>query len=117
MTISYSSMSTELALPQSEGARKAAAATYKILIIGDSNVGKTSLLNRYCDDSFTSGALIATVGELVLVSSGGWLIGCFFLRAGIDYKTKHIELDDETVKLQIWWVETSTNGFLSIFRL
>ncbi len=25
---------------------------------------------------------------------------CFY--AGIDYKTKHIALDDETVKLQIW---------------
>jgi len=38
---------------------------YKVLIIGDSNVGKTSLLNRYCDDNF-QGSLIATVGESTL---------------------------------------------------
>lgn len=74
-------MSTDILLPP-DGAHKKAATTYKILIIGDSNVGKTSLLNRYCDDSFPSSTLIATVG--------------------IDYKTKLIDLDNETVKLQIW---------------
>lgn len=57
-------MSTEIVLPDPDGKPKSNAPTYKILIIGDSNVGKTSLLNRYCDDSF-QGALIATVGESV----------------------------------------------------
>jgi Ras-related protein Rab-3C len=34
---------------------------FKLLIIGNSSVGKTSFLFRYCDDSFTS-AFVSTVG-------------------------------------------------------
>ena len=56
-------MATELNLPQPAGRHKSTGPTYKILIIGDSNVGKTSLLNRYCDNSFQGESLIATVGE------------------------------------------------------
>lgn len=98
-------MSTEVTLPPHPGGKsKSSVATFKILIIGDSSVGKTSLLNRYCDDSF-QGALIATVGE---DSSPASLEIDFTIPlgspVGIDYKTKHVSLDDETVKLQIWFV-------------
>lgn len=62
LSLSNLYMSTDILLPP-DGAHKKAATTYKILIIGDSNVGKTSLLNRYCDDSFPSSTLIATVGK------------------------------------------------------
>jgi len=34
---------------------------FKVLILGDSGVGKTSLLVRFCDDDFVS-AHVATVG-------------------------------------------------------
>lgn len=54
--------SSEIVVPTPKGEPPLAASLYKILIIGDSSVGKTSLLNRYCDDSF-QGVLIATVGE------------------------------------------------------
>ncbi len=47
----------------SPGKSSSAVATYKILIIGDSNVGKTSLLNRYTENSF-QGSLISTVGKV-----------------------------------------------------
>ncbi|XP_023238813.1 ras-related protein Rab-3C-like [Centruroides sculpturatus] len=54
---------------------------FKILIIGNSSVGKTSFLFRYADDSFTS-AFVSTVG--------------------IDFKVKTIFKQDKKVKLQIW---------------
>lgn len=54
---------------------------FKILIIGNSSVGKTSFLFRYADDSFTS-AFVSTVG--------------------IDFKVKTVYKDDKRIKLQIW---------------
>jgi Ras-related protein Rab-8A len=53
----------------------------KLLLIGDSGVGKSCLLLRYSDDSFTS-SFITTIG--------------------IDFKIKSILIDDSKVKLQIW---------------
>lgn len=54
---------------------------FKLLIIGNSAVGKTSFLFRYADDSFTS-AFVSTVG--------------------IDFKVKTVFRNDKRVKLQIW---------------
>ncbi|KAM3623874.1 uncharacterized protein V6R79_016587 [Siganus canaliculatus] len=54
---------------------------FKLLIIGNSSVGKTSFLFRYADDTFTS-AFVSTVG--------------------IDFKVKTIYRNDKRVKLQIW---------------
>ena len=36
-------------------------ATYKILVLGDSNVGKTCLIYRYCDREFYE-SYISTIG-------------------------------------------------------
>lgn len=60
---------------------------FKILIIGNSSVGKTSFLFRYADDSFTP-AFVSTVG--------------------IDFKVKTIYRNDKRIKLQIW-VRKSTH--------
>lgn len=54
---------------------------FKLLIIGNSSVGKTSFLFRYVDNSFTS-AFVSTVG--------------------IDFKVKTIYRSNIGVKLQIW---------------
>ena len=51
------------------------------LIIGDSGVGKSSLLVRFADNQF-SGNYITTIG--------------------VDFKIRTIELNGERVKLQIW---------------
>ncbi|KAK1151920.1 ras-related protein Rab-35-like [Acipenser oxyrinchus oxyrinchus] len=54
---------------------------FKLLIIGDSNVGKSSLLLRFADNTF-SGSYITTIG--------------------VDFKIRTVEIDGEKVKLQIW---------------
>ena len=53
----------------------------KLLVIGNSSVGKTSFLFRYTDDSFTS-AFVTTVG--------------------IDFKVQTVVRDNKRIKLQIW---------------
>jgi GTPase SAR1 family protein len=36
--------------------------TYKILVLGDSNVGKTCIVHRYCDERYYD-TYISTIGE------------------------------------------------------
>ena len=54
---------------------------YKIILIGDSFVGKTSLIIRFCDEKFAPNS-IATIG--------------------IDTKTKFIIRKEKKIELQIW---------------
>jgi len=65
------------------GASKPPAYDYliKLLLIGDSGVGKSCLLLRFSDDSFTP-SFITTIG--------------------IDFKIRTIDLDGKRIKLQIW---------------
>ena len=55
---------------------------YKILLLGDSSVGKTCFLMRYTDNTFQE-IHMSTIG--------------------LDYKLKNVQLDDgKIVKIQIW---------------
>eukprot|EP00606_Chrysophyceae_sp_TOSAG23-5_P001093 GSChrysophyteH2.ASY1.ANO1.507.1 assembled CDS len=54
---------------------------YKLLLIGDSGVGKSSLLHRFADDIYTD-SYISTIG--------------------VDFKIKTMVVEDKVVKLQIW---------------
>ncbi|KAI3968061.1 hypothetical protein MKW92_041903 [Papaver armeniacum] len=54
---------------------------FKLLLIGDSSVGKSCLLLRFSDDSFVE-SHISTIG--------------------VDFKISTLELEGKTVKLQIW---------------
>ena len=53
---------------------------YKVLLLGDSGTGKSSLILRYTDDTFNSS----------LVSS-----------IGVDFKTKKKEIEGKIIKIQI----------------
>ncbi|KAK9451515.1 ras family-domain-containing protein [Limtongia smithiae] len=53
----------------------------KLLLIGDSGVGKSCLLLRFSEDSFTP-SFITTIG--------------------IDFKIRTIDLDGKRIKMQIW---------------
>ena len=53
---------------------------YKILFLGDTCVGKTSLLVRYVDDKFEVG--VSTIG--------------------VDVRYKYIDYDNKRIKLDIW---------------
>jgi small GTP-binding protein len=53
----------------------------KIVVAGDGNVGKTSLIRQYCEGRFEQ-SRVATIG--------------------VDFQTKTVEIKDHTVKLSIW---------------
>lgn len=54
---------------------------FKLLIIGDTAVGKTCIMLRYVDNTFAK-SMLSTIG--------------------VDFKTKTISVDHRSVKLQIW---------------
>ncbi|XP_020599617.1 ras-related protein RIC1-like [Phalaenopsis equestris] len=54
---------------------------FKLLLIGDSGVGKSCLLLRFADDSYLE-SYISTIG--------------------VDFKIRTVEQDGKTIKLQIW---------------
>ena len=55
--------------------------SFKILTLGESCVGKTSILLRYTENNF---------------------IQTHLLTIGIDFKTKHITMNNKNVKLKLW---------------
>ncbi len=52
----------------------------KILLVGDSGVGKSSILTRFVDNTFSDN---------------------FFNTIGVDFKTKEINISNKIVRLQI----------------
>lgn len=68
---------------------------FKLLLIGDSGVGKSCLLLRFADDTYTE-SYISTIG--------------------VDFKIRTIELEGKTVKLQIVSIYFSLN-FRAMARL
>lgn len=72
---------------------------FKLLLIGDSGVGKTCILFRFSEDAFNT-TFISTIGTLILAFHEHYVYNSLFL--GIDFKIRTIELDGKKIKLQIW---------------
>ena len=53
----------------------------KMLVIGDSNCGKSSLVLKYTEGKFDEG-LVSTIG--------------------VDFKLKYLKKGDKTIAIQIW---------------
>lgn len=68
-------------LSKEEGSLSIPDRLFKIVFVGNSAVGKTSFLRRFCDDRFSPG-MTATVG--------------------IDYRVKMVRVGDSQVALQLW---------------
>ena len=54
----------------------------KIMIIGETKTGKTSLISRYCKNEFTGGAYLSTIG--------------------LDFQIKNLTINSKKIRLQIW---------------
>ncbi|ELP89241.1 hypothetical protein EIN_487230 [Entamoeba invadens IP1] len=53
----------------------------KVLLVGESGVGKTSITKRLCQDKF----------DVLYIST-----------VGVDYTPKQTQVDDKTIRLQLW---------------
>ena len=54
----------------------------KLMIIGETRTGNTSLISRYCKNEFSGGAYLSTIG--------------------IDFQIKNLEINSKKIRLQIW---------------
>nr|XP_054101094.1 ras-related protein Rab-10 isoform X1 [Callithrix jacchus] len=102
-------------------AKKTYDLLFKLLLIGDSGVGKTCVLFRFSDDAFNT-TFISTIGcycVLPRLECSGTITAHWSLNlldagdppitasqvagnTGIDFKIKTVELQGKKIKLQIW---------------
>ncbi|XP_043218797.1 ras-related protein Rab-37-like isoform X3 [Amphibalanus amphitrite] len=92
---------------------------HKTILVGDSGVGKTSLLVQFDTGKFTQEGFAATVGigfmvmllgdtgvgktcMMIKFKDGHFLSGTYISTVGIDYRNKVVEVDGAKVKLQVW---------------
>uniref|UniRef100_A0A2H8U181 Ras-related protein Rab-33B n=1 Tax=Melanaphis sacchari TaxID=742174 RepID=A0A2H8U181_9HEMI len=69
---------------------------WKIIVLGDVNTGKTSIIERYCDGKFKDNHKMCTIG--------------------IDFKKKIINFENKTIILNIWDT-VGTEKYQSLIQL
>ena len=74
------STNNDSAKPKAKKKSKQFDYTFKIVMIGDSGVGKSCILLRFADDKFNEN---------------------FYATIGVDFRFKNITVDNKSVKLQI----------------
>jgi GTPase SAR1 family protein len=74
--------------------------SFKILLIGDSGVGKTCLMFRFAGIFFYLSILFFNIVFLFLTDN--MFAESFTPTIGIDFKIKTLRVKDKTVKLQLW---------------
>ena len=72
----------------------------KVLLCGDSGVGKTCVISRYAEDQ-TRQSHITTIGEPLFLRAAVSTHARPF-PVGIDFKLKTISLGGKRIRLQIW---------------
>ena len=85
----------------------------KLIIIGDSSVGKSCILLRFSEDHFPTSHM-PTIGKYShieefwsllhddVINSLILFVGLLIWFIGIDFKIKTINVNDQRVKLQVW---------------
>lgn len=75
---------------------------FKVVFVGDSGVGKTCFLHRFCHDRFKA-SFAATIGlpfpyppALLSPYQRGWL------DAGVDFQVKTMRVEGHVIALQVW---------------
>ncbi len=72
--------------------------SFKILLIGDSGVGKTCLMFRFAGKLFGAKKFVF----LLILIVDNMFAESFTPTIGIDFKIKTVRVRDKTVKLQLW---------------
>ncbi|XP_061232880.1 ras-related protein Rab-37 isoform X1 [Neopsephotus bourkii] len=115
----------------SGGAGYNEALLHKTILVGDSGVGKTSLLVQFDQGKFIPGSFSATVGIgftvmllgdsgvgktcfLLQFKDGAFLSGMFIATVGIDFRNKVVSVDGVKVKLQQIWDTAGQERFRSV---
>lgn len=82
----------------------------KLLLIGDSGVGKSCLLLRFADDTFSDKCEATAAGgeECFFCSLASFCCppASYISTIGVDFKIQSLKLDESVIKLQIWDVRT-----------
>lgn len=76
---------------------------FKILVVGNSYVGKSSYLMRLCNNSFSQ-RYSSTIGEGTVTQTThlACLVMLLMLSLGVDFYSKALSVDDKVVSLQLW---------------